>query len=58
MMKLNKVMPMPSETCLASSHHSVLVNLYFLQSVGRGVEEESETWIKNEHENMRAIMSA
>ena len=47
MMKLNKVMPMQSETCLASSHHSAIVNLDFLQSVGRGVEEEFETWIKN-----------
>lgn len=50
-MKLNKVMPVPSKTCLASSHHSVLVNLYFLQSVGRVAEKEFETWIKNEHEN-------
>lgn len=57
-MKLNKVMSMPSETCLAASHHSGLVNMYFLQSVGRGVEEEFEIWIKNEHESMRATMSA
>lgn len=47
MMKLNKVMSVLSKICLPPSHHSVLVDMYFLQSVGRGVEKEFGTWIKS-----------